>query len=623
LRAIAVLSVVLYHTGVSFVGGGYVGVDVFFVISGYLITGQIYQELIEGRFTVSGFYERRIRRIIPALLFVILLCIPIALVLLLPPAMADFSASVVATATFLSNVYFWSKSGYFDPASQTLPLLHTWSLAVEEQFYVMIPLIMMAVVPRLRRWAALPLAFIAGVSFALGLYMTEKAPSGSFFLLPTRAWELLIGSLLVFVPPIAIGSRTVREVVGVTGLGLIAYAVVTFTNDTPFPGAAALLPTVGAALLIFVGRDSWSLTSALLAIRPLVAIGLISYSLYLVHWPMIVFTRYYLLIEPGAVHIVMIIAASLALATFSWHFVERPFRRPRRQPGSRRAAFAATATALAVVVVLGGLGAASGGFRSRFPAFELASPEEVARSHWRVNVCLLVDQPHDAWKAEECTRTTGASRNALLWGDSFAAHYVPGLVRNADKLSANIIQYTFAGCPPILSYYSFAIPDCQKFNERATAVIERFNVKTVILSARWDLLRQRGVEGLSDTIERLTERGIEVFVLGPSPTFSFDPKVLAYRGAGMSADGSAAWTISFDPAESARVRKHAGSGTFIDPLTSLCHGPRCLYMIGGSYLFTDYGHFSPAGSDVAVRAYFPLYHHRQRTLPVRPADRLR
>lgn len=606
LRAIAVLSVVLYHAGVSHTGGGYVGVDVFFVISGYLITGQIYQELTAGSFSVLGFYERRIRRIVPALIFVILLCIPFALVLFLPPGMKGFSESVVAAAMFLSNVYFWMSSGYFDPAAQTLPLLHTWSLAIEEQFYVLIPLVMIVVVPRWGSYVAIPLALLAGASLALGIYMIEKAPSGSFFLLPTRAWELLIGALLVFVPPITIRSRTAREAIGAIGLGMIAYAVLAYTKTTPFPGAAALLPTIGTALLIFIGRDSQTLATALLTTKPIVAIGLISYSFYLVHWPMIVFTRYYLLLEPSAGHIAVIIVASLMLAAFSWRFVERPFRH-QKNFAPRSAVFGVTAASLMALGLAGALGATSAGFRGRFPTFEQTSPHESARQHWRVNVCLLVDQPHDAWKADKCKLTTGASRNALLWGDSFAAHYVPGLVSNADRLSANIIQYTFAGCPPILSYYSFAIPDCQKFNQGAFTVIDRFDVKTVILSARWDLLRQRGVEDLRDTVERLANRGIEVFVLGPSPTFSFDPKVLAYRGAGVAGDGTAAWHISFDPAESVRVSEHTGPGMFIDPLTNLCRGTKCFYMIGQSHLFSDYGHFSPAGSDFAVRAYFPLY----------------
>lgn len=606
LRAVAVVPVVLFHAGVPFFQGGYVGVDVFFVISGYLITLKILQDLAADRFSTVAFYERRIRRIVPALAFTMALTFVVAVLVLLPPAMADFSQSLAATASFLSNTYFWKTSGYFDVAAHTRPLLHTWSLAVEEQFYIFIPIVMYLAYRWLRNWITVLFAVSAASSLALSIAVTARAPTANFFLLPTRAWELLIGSLLALSPGLAIRSRPVAEITAVLGLGMVTFAVTRFTADTPFPGAAALLPTLGAALIIVVGRQNQTLTSRLLSTGPLVFVGLISYSLYLIHWPLVVFTRYWLLSEPTTPYIGLIVVASIAMAYLSWRFIERPFRRPSKI-SPRHLLFAATATVLLVFGCIGVVGSATGGFPARFPAYRDHQSTNPPRDAWKVGICFLVNQTHDAWRPDACTRTTGATENALLWGDSFAAHYAPGLLRNEKQFNANIFQYTFAGCPPILSYKSFAIPGCHDFNRHALDVIKQLNIKSVILSTRWDLLRGRGFDDLQETVAELEKAGVKIYVIGQSPTFAFDTNVLAYRRAGIGDDGSAAWPISFDPMENRRIAAVAGSGTFIDPLSFLCRGTRCTYMKQHVHLYYDYGHFSAFGSDLAVRSYFPLY----------------
>ena len=242
--------------------------------------------------------------------------------------MAEFSRSIAATVAFTWISLLWMTSGYFDVAAQTRPLLHTWSLAVEEQFYLVIPIAMFLAYRFGRRHMAILFAAGAALSLTLSIAVTDKAPSANFPFLVTRAWELMIGSLLVLMPHVPLPTRAVREALAAAGLGMIAYAVFTYTEATPFPGAAALLPTIGAALLIYVGRDHRTFASALLSARPIVAIGIISYSLYLVHWPIAVFTRHYLLREPDLIHILFIVLASVVLAVFSWQFIESPFRRP-------------------------------------------------------------------------------------------------------------------------------------------------------------------------------------------------------------------------------------------------------------------------------------------------------
>jgi hypothetical protein len=218
-----------------------------------------------------------------------------------------------------------------------------------------------------------------------------------------------------------------------------------------------------------------------------------------------------------------------------------------------------------------------------------------------------MSQDAAAWAGDVCVRTKGASRNALLWGDSFAAQYIPGLIDNQKELTHNIVQYTVAGCPPVLSYRSYARPACHEFNARVFQVAERYHVDTVILSARWDELRERGLAGLSDTVQQLRAKGYKVYVLGQSPMFIFDVKLLDYRGAGEDAAGDARWYLSFKREENKALQAASSDADFIDPLPAFCDANLCTYKDPQGLLFADYGHFSPRGSDIAVKSYFPLY----------------
>jgi len=610
LRAVAVLPVLLYHSGFSVFSGGYVGVDIFFVISGFVITSKLIEDMERGKYSIAGFYVRRIRRIIPALIATILFSYIAALLLFLPDAMEDFAKSVVATATFVSNLYFWKASGYFETAALDRPLLHTWSLAIEEQFYLVIPLALYAAFTYFRRfvWPLFLLAALA--SLALSIFVTDKAPTANFFLLPTRAWELLLGSLLVLAPLKTLPGKVNAELFALLGFVMIACSIAAYTDATPFPGLSALLPALGAAILIHVGRDHSTLVGRALSLRLMVGIGLISYSLYLVHWPIIVFARYVLLRNLVGWEIVAVVAISIVLAYCSWRFVETPFRY-QRSFAPRWRIFSVTAAALSAIAVFGLVGASTKGFAARIPDFHPSESASAGADTWLSGRCFLENQDVAAWRGDLCVRTSGAQRTALLWGDSFAAHYVPGLLRNQERLSHNIVQYTFAGCPPILAYKSYARPGCEGFNANVFNVISRYRIDTVIISARWDQLRQRGLAGLVDTVERLKAQGLNVYVLGQTPMFAFDVAVLDYRNAGKRADGAAAWLLSFDPAANTRLRAASGSAIFVDPLPTFCRVRECDYKSKDGSLFGDYGHFSDIGSDVAVRSYFPLYRREQ------------
>jgi peptidoglycan/LPS O-acetylase OafA/YrhL len=604
LRAIAIMPVVLFHAGLSAVSGGYVGVDVFFVISGYLITGIIHDDLEAGRFSVLSFYDRRIRRILPALVVTLVLTWIAALVLFLPPYFVDFSKSLFASATFISNLYFWLYSGYFENRAQLRPLLHTWSLAVEEQFYIFMPLALF-VVHRVfgKRWLGV-LGPAALASFALSVHAMQVAPTANFFLLPTRAWELFLGAALALRPPQPLRHRWMRELAALSGFVLIVWAAFTYTDTTPFPGFTALPPCVGAALLIYVGGRGGSVTGRILSLPPIVYVGLISYSLYLVHWPLAVFTRYYTLQPPSVWSVTFILACSFALAALFHRVVERPFRGPR-MPMPRLRLFLFAGATLVGLACLGILGIAFQGFPQRFPTFHF--PEGDRASGWREGKCYLDGGAgFQRWRAEDCTIADGGGEGVLLWGDSFAAHYAPGVSANADATHYRIYLYAAAGCPPVVSYHSYAQPECQAFNQHALDIIKTLNVRRVILAAQWVDLQRRGLDELRSTMKALHSAGVETFVIGQSPMFLTDVAVIAFRtgGAGNATDW---WPISFDYNLNARLRTEAPDAVFVDPVDRLCRGKMCPYRTNGEFLYSDYGHFTPFGSAAAVRAYVPIF----------------
>jgi peptidoglycan/LPS O-acetylase OafA/YrhL len=614
LRALAVLAVLGFHAGLTQFGGGFVGVDVFFVISGFVITAKIRAEVEAGHFSVAGFYERRIRRILP-MLAATLLGTALAAPLLLPPeARDDLARSLAACAGFVSNLYFWKTSGYFDVAAQTRPLLHTWSLSVEEQFYLVIPLLLPVLLRRSAALAAGIVLLAALASFGLGLWLTPRAPTTSFYLLPTRAWELLIGSLPAFVGPGSIPTRALREGLAAAGLALILVPVLAYDEATPFPGLGAVPPCLGAALIILAGISGPSRVGSLLAARPYVAIGLASYALYMVHWPVIVFTRYALLRDPTGLETVAMLAACGALAYAGRRWIETPFRHPARAL-PRAVLFRRTGAALAGCVALGlAAGPLSRGFADRAIAPAGTPLAGLEREGWGGGHCFLENQDPSAWAGEGCRLATGTGRTALLWGDSFAAHYMPGLVRNAGALSHDILQYTAAGCPPLLDIRSRARPTCAAFNAQVFAVIRQYGVSAVVLAARWDLVPPHALATLPETLSRLAAAGVSVSLIGPSPLFAFDVPLLGARGAGARADGSAAWFARTGQRDAETLRALAPGAGFADPSAFFCNGPLCRYRAEGTDLFVDYGHLSRAGSDRAVRAYFPLLQPRRAAL---------
>ena len=323
VRSIAVMSVVFYHAGVSGFSGGYVGVDIFFVISGYLITLIISREIENNNFSIADFYERRIRRIIPALYFVMACCVPFAWLLMTPYPIKQFGDSLASVTLFISNFLFWYEDDYFAPVSAQKPLLHTWSLSVEEQFYFLFPLLLLGIWRFGRRPTLIILTCTAILSLALSQWSTTHAQSANFYLAPTRAWELLVGAICA----ILANNKPASSSLTLASVGLLAILVpiYVYNDNTPFPSLYALAPTLGTSLVIMFARPS-NFIGLLLGSRPFVAIGLISYSTYLWHQPILAFERLYSGETPSQIRMLFLVALCLCAGFMSWFFIEKPFR---------------------------------------------------------------------------------------------------------------------------------------------------------------------------------------------------------------------------------------------------------------------------------------------------------
>ena len=371
LRALAILPVVLYHAGLAPFSGGFVGVDVFFVISGYLITSIILRERRDGRFSLLGFYARRIRRILPAFAAMMAASFPVALAVLGPAAMQEFSGSLAASIAFLANIYFLEISGYFSTAADLKPLVHNWSLSVEEQYYLLYPAALLLTWRLGPRRQALSFAALALASFALAQWQVQNGDAdAAFFLLQSRVWELLLGGLaavlLLSGKAQDLAGNRHSGAAGLLGMVLIVVAVFAFDDRTPFPGLAALLPCLGALLVILFAAPS-NAAGRLLGLRPVVFIGLISYSLYLWHQPLLAFTR--IATGSGSRWLMLaVVVACFPVAAASWRFVETP---ARHMALPRLRLFGVAAAAMALLGILGLSGWASGGFSDAYARYRL------------------------------------------------------------------------------------------------------------------------------------------------------------------------------------------------------------------------------------------------------------
>ena len=529
LRAVAILPVVFFHAGVGLFPGGYVGVDVFFVISGYLITSIILSDLQAGAFTLAKFYERRIRRILPALFLMLATSTCLAVLWLLPSDLVHFFRSVSHTALFTSNYRFYRVQDYFAPEAELQPLVHTWSLGIEEQYYLVFPLAILLLY-RLRNSFIAPAILVVGaVSFLLAQRVLGSDPSAAFFLTPYRVWELMIGSLVA--AAVHQGHVAVRpnEVLAAIGLALIFAATLLFSAATPFPGAYALIPTLGATLVIlFATPQTW--VGRGLGSRPLVAIGLVSYSAYLWHQPLFTFAKlsFGAYLTPSVMLALCVGVFLLAAAT--WYLVEQPARRIRLL--SAKALFAGAATVTLVFFALGHAGEKIDQLQLRGDAY--ARIEHVLRGNDGLDRACR----DDAWAKPKC-RTAEAPEIAV-WGDSYAMHLVQALASVEPR--PGVIQATRGACPPILGVAPYGAKrsaswsrQCMLHNESVLQMIKQFpSVRYVVMSSFFTTLAKPGsrlllrdnttrtapeatFEAFVATLERLKAEGVAPVIVAPPP----------------------------------------------------------------------------------------------------------
>jgi peptidoglycan/LPS O-acetylase OafA/YrhL len=627
LRAVAVLCVVIYHLGIFPLTGGYVGVDVFFVISGYLITQVIQDDLDRGRFSILSFYDRRIRRIFPALTAMAVLCTAIAAILLPPTALLNYGKSLLAMTGFVSNVYFkhvdnWD--GYFGNISKSQVLLHTWSLSVEEQFYLFYPVALLLLDRFAKRHRPILLLFFVAPSFAMGVLETRHQPVAAFYLLPTRAWELLLGAFLAFRSLPALTHRVARELAGLVGLGMIVYAAITFTRATPFPGVNALLPCMGAWLILYAGEAGSSLIGQALSLRPVVFVGVISYSLYLWHWPVMVFIRS-LTADQGLGQRAkwFELLLSLVLAFLSFEFIESPFRR-RRSPARAKRTVWEAASASVALAFLGVVLVVTRGLPGRFDAQtrEVLTGNEAREQDWPslpigcTNFRVEMSHYSDAVFCE----FGHSSRNILFWGDSHIEQLYPLLQQIQPELQGEGIVFALsAGCPPSEPLNN-SIPGyhCDKFNHFAMQRALSSDIDTVFIAFDpwwyWDFgvacaavesrcvkllspeeVQSQVIQELSVRIPALKAKGKRVIVALPFPRYNRD---IPEFEIGLAIVGRH-W-VGADPEENSPVTfrerlqsaaREAGAEIY-DPHKTLCASGSCLYQVDGVSIYKDTDHLA-------------------------------
>lgn len=480
LRAVSVLAVVSFHLGWESVPGGFVGVDVFFVISGYLITGIILRSLREGRFSLKDFWVRRIRRIMPASVVMALGTMLVGAYLLTPGAFEDLGRTLLVHVLLASNCYFSQDQGYFADSAEMIPLLHTWSLAVEEQFYLILPLMLILVWRLGSKWVLPILAGLAIWSLVWSYFKMEWDPREGFFLLPPRAWELLAGSILAALPRTTM-SHWLKELLAGLGMGLILYSIIEFDEETVFPGLAALPPVLGAALFLLANEGGRTWMGKALSLGPFVRVGLISYSLYLWHWPVCVFTRMMVNEELTLKLELFVLATSFLLAWLSWKFVETPFRTGGLLKTQKRAFGFAGASALALLAVSATV-LGSGGMPGRFSERMRLMMEDVD------------------WEGEEWTEVEdepvvfGAKKSGppdfVIWGDSHGVAAMAGLVVATENLGMTGWAYLNNGTPPVPGIWRSELVEKSagatvEMNEMILEKIIGSGTKEVMVISRW------------------------------------------------------------------------------------------------------------------------------------------
>lgn len=639
LRAIAVLPVIFFHAGFNLFSGGFVGVDIFFVISGYLITSILVSELDAGNFSIIRFYDRRARRILPALFLIMFVCIPFAWFWLLPRDMKAFSESLAAVSVFSSNILFWRTTGYFDAATELKPLIHTWSLSVEEQYYVLFPLMLLLSWRIGKIKVFYLLAAITSISLAFAHWGAFYKPTATFYLLPSRAWELLIGALVAFYYTehnIKKHKHWHSELGSLFGFLLIIYSIFFFTEQTPFPSLYALAPTIGTALILVFSTHKTKI-GKFLGCKPLVFLGLISYSTYLWHQPIFAFARHKNLDEPNIFLMITLVVATVLLGYLTWRFVERPFR--NRHYFSRKQVCVTSIICTSLFIFFGVTGILKNGYSTRFSSqvTEISSVPDDGR----LDNCI-----------EEIQRTEGITcvigdatlkPSVALVGDSHSTRLTNELSKRLKLIGISANVYAQSDCPPLIDVASDnprKSPKCRKYRDYTFSEIQSDkNIRDVILVAEWPNYTNGGRindfnatlytdsqsmhknlnenvavvnRGLKRTIILLDKINKNIILVKSVPEYRNSvPQILSKRLVATGRANMGSDTVNYQAyhqrnQEFDSIIKNNGLekiASIINPFDILCPQGTCNFIDENGYLFyVDSNHLTAKGSEQIVDA---------------------
>lgn len=629
LRAIAILAVVAFHAVPQFVPGGFVGVDVFFVISGFLITRFIAEEMHEGTFSLFQFYVRRARRLLPAAIVCFVAVAVLSAFILLPDAYWYFGRSLMSAVLMYANIFFYNTGGYFSAPALEKPLMHTWSLAVEDQFYLTWPVLLLLLFPRVSKRTIITVAVIAaGASLVYAEREILRDSEFAFFLLPTRAWELLLGVLVALLNLKGRLNSTVAE--GFAGLGLVAIVGSLWVLDPEahFPGLGALPACLGTAAIVVAGLNQTTLVSRGLSLRPVVGVGLISYSLYLWHWPLIALSSYRLERPLEPIEALPVVVAAVVLSILSWRYVEMPFRKRHqhdlaRGPSTSDKIFVVQALA-AVVLVIGIAGALKigKGFPQRYQAEVRTLLSDMVNGNPVRRACDNYDKIFR--NDEVCNlgrpRSDGQSYDVALFGDSMADHWTPLVAKYAQEQNLSFRQVTNGGCVLLFRVQIPARPEakareCAAYQSEAEKFIAANpGLKLAVISSYWEKWRElldedapaRFEEALRGTVEAFTRKGVRVLLVGQIPVYAALPLRCIV---GKLEEGGDAKTCGLTRAAAqdqlnrsdAALKEVVAGNSLVSvwlPFDAMCQEVYCSPLLNGRFLYKNGGHVNAAGAEI-------------------------
>lgn len=603
LRAIAILAILVFHIDPRF-SGGFIGVDVFFVISGFLITGIIWRAFENQSFSFSEFYLKRIRRLFPALFVTLFLSFIFVLAFGLNNEIEMYGKSVLSSLYYVSNMFFYTQSGYFDSDLELNPLLHTWSLSVEEQFYIIFPVFIFFIFKKKHNAIYYLLAFFF-LSFILSEALIHIDSSAAFFLAPSRFWQFLTGSIIAIYAYKLTLNKITSESIAFIGACLIIASLALFSKETSFPGIYAILPTLGTALLIIGGRNGTTVSYKFLASPIPKFFGNISYSLYLWHWPIIVFYKILLFPELQKEDKLIIFFLSILAGYLSWKFIEQP----TRKISIKKRKVMLINLSLISILSITALGIISTQtslfFRQDTTYFEsFANYNMGARS----GICFFHSQANniELFNKELCIKT-GDGKNVLLVGDSHAAHYYQAL--NKDYPNVNISQVTASGCRPTISYKGKK--RCTELIKKVfNSLLDKHDFDTIIIAAQWK--KPEDIEDLNKTIKFIENKVKNIIIFGPVMEYRQALPMLLARSnngthrekEGFQITMARKWDEGLSVNEKIKTATHETKAKFVSIIDHMCPEEKCITTIDGVPIQFDYGHLTNEGASFVLKHVF-------------------